>query len=517
MSRPHEHGGWRTPRHRDKRLVIQSLEAEEPVDQEGKVMLPAAVVHPFTEGDSPANAVSSHLLHRHQLNYQNMPSPYLLSAEASSTLPPVRTKSPATPVVGSVLPAPKNLYHERFQSTPNSQEIELQTLRLQVQEIQNKLNGGILSDPEYQQLLSEKQSLEQTLGATEHELQELKVVFANLEENATQTEKKLNLKLKETKEKHQILIEKYNKASEELRSVKDYLQTIPTQAEHMQLQKQLSKKSFEIAQLNEKVNTMARQIAQQKERESKLSHSVDVLSQEKDDLLLKLRLSESILSDIENQRILAEERGEDTKENLLWRLNQYERELESAKKLLSYRKTKIECLNKQILEQDRKCSEKMQKEMECSEKQREDLWALQRELEECKLTEQKTRSAFKNLEETHKKLEDQLKVSHTQIKGHQEMCSTITALFEKINCAVLTFKDLVEISSQISQGIPPDLSLLLGFPDSVERLENHILTTDDLKCRLTEVNELIHQLESIRATLQDKYAGHIAVNACPQM
>ncbi|XP_066978881.1 centrosomal protein of 85 kDa-like [Macrobrachium rosenbergii] len=515
MSRPHEHGGWRTPRHRDKRLVIHSQEAEEPVDQEGKVMLPAAVVHPFTEGDGPANPVSSHLLRRHQINYQNMPSPYLLSAEATTTATPVRTKSPATPVVGNVLSAPKNLYHERFQSySPNSQEIELQTLRLQVQEIQNKLNGGILSDPEYQQLLSEKQSLEQTLGATEHELQELKIVFANLEANATQTEKKLNLKLKEAKEKHQILLEKCNKASEELRTVKDYLQTIPTQAEHMQLQKQLSKKSFEIAQLNEKVNSMARQIAQQKETESKLSHCVDVLSQEKEDLLLKLRLSENILSDIENQRILAEERGEDTKENLLWRLNQYERELESAKKLLSYRKTKIESLNKEILEQDRKYSEKMQKEVECSEKQREDLWALQRELEESKLNEQKMKSAFKSLEETHKKLEDQLKC-HLTDWVTQEMCSPFTPILFDLSSQ--QFKDLVEISSQISQGIPPDLSLLLGFPDSVEKLENQILTVDDLKCRMTEVNELIHQLESIRATLQDKYAGHIAVNACPQM
>ncbi|XP_068243060.1 centrosomal protein of 85 kDa-like [Palaemon carinicauda] len=519
MSVPHDHGVWRTPRHRDKRRVIQSVEVEDPVDQEGKMMLPAAVVRPFAEGDGSSNAVSSHILRRHQLNYHNLPSPYLLSAEGTTVNSPVNSKLPITPVAGNIVqPVPKNLDYERFQSySPNSQEIELQTLRHQVQEIQNKLNGGILSNSEYQQLLSEKQSLEQTLGATEHELQELKLIFANLEASATQTERKLSSKLNEANERHKILLEKYNIASEELRTIKDYLEAIPTQAEHIQLQKQLSKKSFEISELNKKVDNLAKQIAQHKATESKLIHSVDVLSQEKEDLSMKLKLSENILSDIENQRTLAEERGEDTKENLLWRLNQYERELENAKKLLCYRKTKIESLNQEILKQDKEYSEKIQKEEECSEKYREDLWAVQRELEESKQNEEKIKSAFKSLEETHKKLEDQLKVSHIQIKGHQEVCSMITTLVEKISCAVSTFKNLVEMSSQINQGISPDLSLLLGFPEPAEKLENRTLTVGDLKCQLTEVNKIIQQLESIRSTLQDKYAGHIAVNACPQM
>lgn len=185
---------------------------------------------------------------------------------------------------------------------------------------------------------------------------------------------------------------------------------------------------------------------------------------------------------------------------------------------MNYRKQKLENVNQELVEQERKHNDKLQKEIETSEELKESIWELQRELEEYKGSEKKMKTTLKNSEEKQKKLEERLQLSLVQVKNHHEMNSTITSLFSNLHKAVCTLKDLVKISQQISQGINPDLSLLLNFTESEEKFEGGVVSLEDMKARLAEVREIIQQLESVRSTLQDHHANQIAANmTCAQM
>ncbi|XP_047478259.1 centrosomal protein of 85 kDa-like [Penaeus chinensis] len=452
-------------------------------------------------------------VHKHQSPSPHFSSPHLLGLQSGTAVTPAKglARSPRT---GSPIPSLSHTPH----ASPSSRDLELHSLRNQVQEIQDKLNGDIVSSTEYQQLFYEKVKLEETLGATEHELQQLQTAYNDLETNAALTERNLNSELRDMKEKYQVKTEKHKATLEELTRLTDYLRDLPTLDEHQQLQQQLARKSAQSTHLSRKIDHLTQKLAELAARESEQEARIEVLSHENEDLALKLGLTEKILKDLESQKAAAHEEGQHSKEDLLWRLDQVTKELDSAKKLLSYRKQKLESQQKEILIQEKKHNAKMQAEVELGEKLKEQVWDMEKELEDCKQREEKTKNSLAKATEKQIRTEERLEVTLSQIRSQHQTSSTVVSLIAHLNSAVLQLRDLVTVSQQISQGTLPDLTVLLNFKDPEVADQGGMLTADDLQERLSDVRGLISELDRIRTALQEEHANQLASNvSCAQM
>ncbi|XP_037775565.1 uncharacterized protein LOC119572530, partial [Penaeus monodon] len=293
--------GWKTPRLSDRKSRGQKMDHAFPIAAEGKSRVPSAFVRPFPPGEDDfamerESAVPA-FVHKHQSSSPHFPSPHLLGLQSGTTVTPVKglARSPRT---GSPIPSLGHTPH----ASPSSRDLELHSLRNQVQEIQDKLNGDIISSTEYQQLFYEKVKLEEMLGATEHELQQLQTAYNDLETNAALTERNLNSELRDMKEKYQAKAEKHKATLEELTRLTDYLRDLPTLDEHHQLQQQLARKSAQSTHLSRKIDHLTQKLAELAARESEQEARIEVLSQEKEDLALKLGLTEKILKDLESEQ-----------------------------------------------------------------------------------------------------------------------------------------------------------------------------------------------------------------------
>ncbi|KAK8741817.1 hypothetical protein OTU49_002422, partial [Cherax quadricarinatus] len=331
-----------------------------------------------------------------------------------------------------------------------------------VKEIQSKLSGDVTGSSEYQELLSEKLNLEAALGSTEYALQQLKMSYNDFKKSTSTSEKELLHKLNDIQDRHQILGERHKSASDQLTRLKEYLRDLPTHEEHQQLQQEIAKKSAQISHLSSKVDHLSQEVKKLSKREREQEARVEALTQERDDFSLKLNLTENLLKTLETQRAEASE-GQYSKEDLLWTLDQLKKELENARKLLSYRKQKLESFQKEILAQNKEHTKKLQAEVEVGEKLKETVQHLEREVEQYKLQEE-------------------------------------------------MLKDMVTICRQISQGSSPDMSLLLSFSDFLDDDEVETLSNANLTARLKEVESLIKELEDVREYLQEQYAHHLAKN-----
>ncbi|XP_071521521.1 uncharacterized protein [Panulirus ornatus] len=505
-------GGWKKLQRSDHRLGAYEPEAGMQSGNEVKGRVPAALVHPFPLGEradvmEKENSLPSFIHRPHHHDATNLPSPYLLSLQTPSPSTPVsRVRSPPSVTVN---------FDHVLHCSPNSHDIELKSLHYQVQEIKNKLTTDVTGSSEYQQLLSEKLHLEETLGSTEYALQQLRTAYNDLKKSTTASEKEFSHELGSLQEKHRLLGEKYSAASDQLMKLKEYLRDLPTLNEHQQLQQEIAQKSAQISHLSSKVDHCSQQVRKLARKENEQAATIDSLAQERDDLSLKLSLTENILKELESQRAAACEEGQHSREDLLWRLGQSNKELESAKKLLNYRKQKLMSLHKELMEQDKKYTDKLHAEIEQGEKLRETVWQLEKDLEKHKLTEDKMKSKLVSVEEKQKRTEERLEVALEQVALQFEMSSVITAFLSCLNTAVHQVKDFVTVSRQISQGHSPDISLLLKLSDEYE---SGSLTLEDLTSKFTELQGLTKELEDVRTQLQEQYAHQLAKDVtCAQM
>ncbi|XP_042206225.1 centrosomal protein of 85 kDa-like isoform X2 [Homarus americanus] len=507
---PADAGVWRVLRRSRHRQGGYKQETSLPVGNEISGRVPAALVHPFPPGEKGEKLgnknFTPNFIHRLEHSPTNFPSPYLLSAQ---------TTSPLTPVCGLVRAPPSITLNldGMVNCSSNSQDMELQSLRYQVQEIHNKLNGDIKGNSEYQQLLSEKRNLEETLGSTEYALQQLKTTYNGLRNSASASEQEFLQKLEDIQEKYRLLNERHCTASDQLTRLKDYLRDLPTLSEHQNLQQEILQKCAQVSLLSSKVDYLSEQMKKLVKKENEQAATIHTLTQQRDDLSLKLDLSENLLKELESQRATASEEGHPSKEDLLWTSNQLKKELESAKKLLNYRKQKVESLHKDFLAQDKMYAEKLEAEQEQGEKLKETVWQLERDLEQYKIKEEKMISKLTNAEQKQKKTEERLEMALGQVASQCQMSSVMDSMLSNLHIAVHQLKDLVTISQQISEGHSPDISLLLNFSEDSESV-----TTEGLTTRLKEVRGLIQQLEDVRTHLQEKYTHHLAKNiTCAQM
>lgn len=202
----------------------------------------------------------------------------------------------------------------------------------------------------------------------------------------------------------------------------------------------------------------------------------------------------------------------------MWRLDQVTKELDSAKKLLNYRKQKLESQQKEILMQEKKHNANLQAEVELGEKLKEQVWELEKELEDCKQREEKTKNSLTKATEKQIRTEERLEVTLSQIKSQHQTSSMVVSLIAHLNSAVLQLRDLVTVSQQISQGSLPDLTVLLNFKDPEIAEQGGMLTADNLQEKLSEVRSLISELDRIRTALQEEHANQLASNvSCAQM
>ncbi|KAK7076478.1 hypothetical protein SK128_016581 [Halocaridina rubra] len=225
-------GEWQTPRLANRMQPLRGAKAQMPVDAEGQMLPSAALVHHNNTDQSPRDEMGAYLRCRPRSPSYNFPTPYLLKPEASSSTSPTQ----------DFIRRPLLRNQDALRSFPLNQELEIRSLQSQVHEIQHRLNGDIVASAEYQQLINKNLELESALGATEHELQvkkyefqELKKVFGTLESSAAQAEERMSMQMTNMMERHLALEEKYNKATHELMRMKEYLESLPLQAEHDKL------------------------------------------------------------------------------------------------------------------------------------------------------------------------------------------------------------------------------------------------------------------------------------------
>lgn len=499
-------GGWKPLRRSDHRQGY-ILGASMQIGNEIQGRVPSALVHPFPSSEAYVveRETSSHIMHNLQHGSTHSTTPYLL--------PSVQTASPAIPLRTLERSPPSitlNVDHV-VHCSPNARDMDLQSLRYQVKEIQSKLSGDVTGSSEYQELLSEKLNLEAALGSTEYALQQLKMSYNDFKKSTSTSEKELLHKLNDIQDRHQILGERHKSASDQLTRLKEYLRDLPTHEEHQQLQQEIAKKSAQISHLSSKVDHLSQEVKKLSKREREQEVRVEALTQERDDFSLKLNLTENLLKTLETQRAEASE-GQYSKEDLLWTLDQLKKELENARKLLSYRKQKLESFQKEILAQNKEHTKKLQAEVEVGEKLKETVQHLEREVEQYKLQEEMMKNKLASVEGKQKKTEQRLERMMEQVVSQSKMSSLIRSLVKNLHIAVNQLKDMVTICRQISQGSSPDMSLLLSFSDFLDDDEVETLSNANLTARLKEVESLIKELEDVREYLQEQYAHHLAKN-----
>ncbi|XP_045585500.1 centrosomal protein of 85 kDa [Procambarus clarkii] len=476
-------------------------------------MVPSALVHPFPSSEKDCvldNETSSCFMHSFQNVSANLSSPYLLSTQTPSPVAPLhRVMSPPSITL--------NLDHV-VHCSPNTQTMDLKSLHYQVQEIQNKLSGDVTGSKEFQELLSEKLNLEKVLGSTEYSLKRIMTAYNDLKKNTSASEQEFLLKLDDIQEKYRALGERHSVTKNQLTRMNEYLKDLPTLNEHQQLQQEIANKSAQISHISSKVEHLSQQVKKLAKKESEQEAIIEGLTRERDDFSLKLNLAENLMKELENQREASSKEGEYSKEDLLWTLDQQKKELESAGKLLTYRKQKLQSFQKELVMQDKKHAEKLQAEVDLVEKLKETVWQLERELEQHKQTEEVMKNKLASAEEKQKKLEERLEMAVEQVTSNSKMSSLIKSLLTNLHIAVKQLRDMVTISHQISKGTSPDMSLLLSFSDFSEDIEGENFTNDGLTAKLKEVRSLIHQLEEARTHLQEQYAHQLAKDVtCAQM
>ncbi|KAG7175768.1 putative golgin subfamily A member 6-like 5 [Homarus americanus] len=402
-------------------------------------------------------------IHRLEHSPTNFPSPYLLSAQ---------TTSPLTPVCGLVRAPPSITLNldGMVNCSSNSQDMELQSLRYQVQEIHNKLNGDIKGNSEYQQ-------------STEYALQQLKTTYNGLRNSASASEQEFLQKLEDIQEKYRLLNERHCTASDQLTRLKDYLRDLPTLSEHQNLQQEILQKCAQVSLLSSKVDYLSEQMKKLVKKENEQAATIHTLTQQRDDLSLKLDLSENLLK---SQRATASEEGHPSKEDLLWTSNQLKKELESAKKLLNYRKQKVESLHKDFLAQDKMYAEKLEAEQEQGEKLKETVWQLERDLEQYKIKEEKMISKLTNAEQKQKKTEERLEMALGQVASQCQMSSVMDSMLSNLHIAVHQAKPLEDSESVTTEGLTTRLKEVRGLIQQLEDCSSENVDQGQLQSDLAD-------------------------------
>ncbi|CAL4114921.1 unnamed protein product [Meganyctiphanes norvegica] len=402
--------------------------------------------------------------------------------------------------------------------SPDYRDREIENLQHQIQNIQLRLSNQDSPPGGYSALFHEKCQLEEKLGSTEYELDQLQQAYQNLKKQNAITEEALVSKVSDLEKKFSYERDSHRKLQGKVTLLEDYLHSLPTEEEHRQLQTSLQQATSQVQHMTSKNQHLAHQIRQFTAKESQHAADLESLKQEKEDLLVKLKVTENVVKSIERQREEAQEKGQHNTQDLLWQIDRLNMDNIAARKLLDYRKKKLESLREEMTKQETALQDEMNKLQENEDHLSDKIAALEHDLtfQKGKMNEysEKLEKSREKAAKTANKLESALE----QLKSGEQMSHVLSELLSHMSAAVGQLQDLVTVSLQLSSGQTPDLSLLLSTPEPPSSYPCGSITVQLVEGKLQQVKHVLKQLQEVRSNMQEQQAQHLAANmSCAQM
>lgn len=403
-------------------------------------------------------------------------------------------------------------------TSPDYRDREIENLQHQIQGIQLRLSNQTSPPSGYSTLFHEKCQLEEKLGTTEYELDQMQGAYQSMKKQNSITEEALTAKVSVLENKLSFERESHRKLQGKVTLLEEYLHSLPTEEEHQQLQISLQKVDAQVSQVTTKNQHLAHQIRQFTAKDSQHATDMQALKQEKEDLLVKLKVTENVVHSIERQREEAQEKGQHNNQDLLWQIDRLNMDNIAARKLLDYRKKKLASLREEMTQQEKALQEEMISLKENEDHLSDKIASLQQDLT---IQKGQIKEYSVNLEkskaqqaQTANKLESALE----QVKSGRQISHVLSELLSHLSAAICQLQDLVTVSQQLSAGQTPDLSLLLTTPDLPSSFPSNTVTVKLVEDKLVYVKHVLKQLHEVRSNMQEQQAQHLAANmSCAQM
>ncbi|XP_041096550.1 centrosomal protein of 85 kDa isoform X2 [Polyodon spathula] len=364
----------------------------------------------------------------------------------------------------------------------------------------------------------EKAEAERKLAAVEAEVRKFSETLKETAQKHSEEMKKQEERVRGRDKHINSLKKKCQKESEQNRekqqrieTLERYLADLPTLEDYQKQSNQLKELERQCGQLQDTVSDLERKLG---EARAQCRERVAQLESQKEKELELISQVHSLQEKVERSLEDGDRLPMLDMEKLKAENSSLKEEVERAKKVIEKQQKKME----QIASQIKRLEEQGAQEEGTSQALREDLAEKESGL-------QQLRKAMKELSAQNQELIERILTLQEQIgqPGQREAPQAENAqltqrLHGEMAACLYDLQSLCNILNQRSQGRDPNLSLLLGIRSMQYSCDDRDdwMNPEVLAKKLTEVQQLRHDVEELRTTMSDRYAQDMGDNCITQ-